>query len=126
MKRSMHEEFKIIATPRFEKDVEYYFRKKRYRKIIDDVENITKELKKGNFIGTPIPDVTFGDDNVWKVRSVNSSTNSGKSNGFRLLYYLIKEDKEVYLLTIYSKKDNDRIPSSEDIKDLVKNNIEYI
>ena len=43
---------------------------------------------------------------AYKVRIANTSANVGKSNGFRLLYYVAIED-EIYLLTIYSKKDDD-------------------
>ncbi len=31
--------------------VEYYFKKKNYRKIFDDIESVMPELENGNFVG---------------------------------------------------------------------------
>lgn len=50
----------------------------------------------------------------------NSNTGAGKSNGYRLIYYVVKDDKEIYLLTIYYKKDNKEIPSNFDIALIIK------
>lgn len=55
----------------------------------------------------------------YKVRATNSDTKAGKSNGYRIIYYAIKNDKEVYLLTVYYKKDEKRIPSKQQIIDLI-------
>jgi mRNA-degrading endonuclease RelE of RelBE toxin-antitoxin system len=35
----------------------------------------------------------------------------GKSNGYRLIYYVVKDDREIYLLTIYYKKEDKLIPT---------------
>ena len=56
---------------------------------------------------------------TYKVRAVNTNANVGKSNGYRMLYYVIKNDREIFLLTIYSKKDNERIVSNNEIIKLV-------
>lgn len=50
----------IIWSKPFEADVKYYFKKKRYTKILDDIDKATIELQAGNFIGDkleglPIP-----------------------------------------------------------------------
>ena len=31
------------------------------------------------------------------------NTRVGKSNGYRIIYYVVKDDKEIYLITIYDK-----------------------
>lgn len=36
-----------------------------------------------------------------------------------MIYYVVKDDGEIYLLTIYYKKDDNRIPTNEEIKELV-------
>jgi len=41
----------VIWSDRFNSDVKYYFKKKNYRKIFDDIESVIPELEKGNFIG---------------------------------------------------------------------------
>lgn len=113
--------YEIRQTERFEDDVEYYFRKKKYRKIIDDISKITDELKNGNLVGNAIPNLNIESDNhTYKVRAANTDTNEGKSNGYRLLYYAIKDDKIIYLITIYYKKEDNNIPSNSEIEKLVK------
>lgn len=57
---------------------------------------------------------------IIKVRVANSDTKKGKSNGYRVIYYAIKEDLSAYLLSIYSKKDDNRILTNEEIIQLVK------
>lgn len=54
-----------------------------------------------------------------KVRIANTDTRMGKSNGYRMIYYAIKEDKSIYLLSIYYKKDEKKILSNEEIINLV-------
>lgn len=58
------------------------------------------------------------ENNVLKVRVANSDTNSGKSNGYRLIYYAVKNDGTIYLLTIYHKKDKENITNKE-IQELI-------
>lgn len=59
-------------------------------------------------------------DKVIKVRIANTDTKKGKSNGYRMIYYAIKEDKSIYLLSIYYKKDDNRVLEDNDIVKLVK------
>ena len=56
---------------------------------------------------------------AYKVRVANSSANVGKSHGFRVLYYVAIAD-EIYLVTIYSKKDDIRVVSDKRIEQLIK------
>lgn len=64
----------------------------------------------------------FNDANnkIVKVRVANTDTRMGKSNGYRMIYYAIREDMTIYLLSIYYKKDDKRILTNKDIADLVK------
>lgn len=112
--------FEVIPTPRFEDDVEYYLKKKKFKHILEDVEEVIEELENGNLIGDSIPGLTFDDKETVKVRIANTDTKVGKSNGYRMIYYAVKSDCEIYLLTIYYKKDDNRIPSNKEIENLVK------
>lgn len=56
---------------------------------------------------------------IIKVRIANTDTRMGKSNGYRMIYYAIKEDESAYLLSIYYKKDDKRILSNDEIVELV-------
>ena len=69
------------------------------------------------FLGLHIND---NNNKIIKVRIANTDTRMGKSNGYRMIYYAIKEDMTVYLLSIYYKKDDKRILSDSEIVELVK------
>ena len=76
----------IIWSSRFEADVKYYFKKKHYTKILDDINNALEQLATGNIIGDKLEGLKIPDKtSAYKVRLPNSSINIGKSGGFRLL-----------------------------------------
>ena len=111
----------VVSTPKFEEDVEFYKRKKKYRKIDDDLEPVLIELENGNLVGDRLQDLDIPDGTAaYKVRIANSSANVGKSNGFRLLYYVAIGD-DIYLLSIYSKKDDIRVINDKQIELLIQN-----
>lgn len=110
--------YNIIPTPSFKNDFKYY--KKKYRRFSDDIEEVVEELINGNLVGDEVDHLGLsGEDSAYKVRIANSSANKGKLGGFRLLYYVIKNDSEIYLLTIYSKSDRENIPADE-IRELIR------
>ena len=111
----------VMSTPHFEEDVKFYVKKKKHLRIYDDIKSVTDELVSGNLVGDKLSglDLQTG-ATAYKVRIANSSTNVGKSNGYRILYYVAVEEK-IYLLTIYSKKDSNRIPNDTQISMLIKN-----
>ena len=114
----------ITLTEHFKADVNFYIKKKKYTKINDDIKLVLLELANGNMIGNKLDNIKIPENAaVYKVRIANSSINVGKSNGFRIIYYLAVKN-EIYLLTIYSKKDRGRsgeIPNDKQIELLVKN-----
>ena len=112
--------FEIIQTKQFEDDLRYYLKKKKFKHILEDVDDIVKELEKGNLLGDAIPGLVFDDNETVKVRIANTDTRVGKSNGYRMIYYVVKNDYEIYLLTIYYKKEDNKIPSNKEIEALVK------
>lgn len=94
---------------------------KGFTHIGADIKAITDELEKENLIGTEIPGLMIPTDgHTFKVRSANTDTKAGQSNGYRIIYYAVRDDAEVYLLTIYYKKDNNRIPTNQEIIELVE------
>jgi mRNA-degrading endonuclease RelE of RelBE toxin-antitoxin system len=113
--------YNVILTPKFKKDLKFYETKRKYRNIEDDIDETIEDLENGNLIGSPLSNIKLPDgENTYKVRIANSNTKSGKSNGYRLLYYAIKNDETIYLLTIYYKKDGNRILSDKEIIDIIK------
>lgn len=98
--------YTVIPTARFEKDIKYYIKKKRYFHIGEDIRQITNELQQGHLIGTEIPGLKISDHgHIFKVRSINTDTHSGQPMVSHL-YYAISDELKIYLLTIYSKKVN--------------------
>ncbi len=115
----------IKRSKKINDDIDYYIRKKKYRKILDDIATVLPDLAAGNFVGDKMPGFNLPEGAaIYKVRIANTSANVGKSNGFRLLYYVAIEDT-IYLLTIYSKKDDERIPNDEQIAMIVANTLEF-
>lgn len=106
-------------------DVRFYVRKKKFKKILDDIASVLPDLEAGNLIGDKLAGFNLPEGSaLYKVRIANTSANVGKSNGFRLIYYLAIEEK-IYRLTIYSKKDDERIPNDAQIAMLVGNVLEF-
>lgn len=115
--------FEVIPTEKFLSDIKYYIQKKKFLHIDDDIEEIVNSLENGNLVGEAISDVSVSKGNVnktYKVRAKNSDTNQGKSNGYRVIYYAVTDNAEIYLLTVYYKKDDSRIPSKKEIADIVR------
>jgi len=74
---------------------------RKYPLVVQDVEELTKNLQNDARPGDQIPDIGY---EVYKVRLRNRSAKRGKSGGFRVIYFVRLED-EITLLTIYSKTD---------------------
>ena len=115
--------YTVIPTDKFLSDIKYYIQKKNFLHIDDDIEEIVEALEKGKLIGDAISNVSVAKGNtnkIYKVRAKNSDTNQGKSNGYRVIYYAVTDDAEIYLLTVYNKKDNNRIPTNKEIADIIR------
>lgn len=111
--------YEVIPTEKFEKDLQFYYKKRKYRKIEKDITPILEQLEKGEFVGDEISDLELN-NSTYKVRAANTDMNVGKSNGYRLIYYVIKDNKEIYLITLYSKKDDSRIPTDKQIVEWIE------
>lgn len=113
--------YEVIPTKKFEDDVDYYIKKKKFKHIVDDLDMVVSELEKGNFEGQQSSNIGLGDTGYTiKVHIANSDTKDGKSNGYRMIYYVVLNDKEVYLISIYYKKDDRMVLSNHEIKTLVE------
>ena len=110
---------RLIPTARFKQDVKLYIRKKKYLKIREDIKSVTDKLEHGLLVGDELQDIV-ANGRTFKVRIANSSAKVGKSNGFRLIYYVVTEEGDIYLLTIYSKKDDDKVLTDDEIRELIR------
>ncbi|MCF8256783.1 MAG: type II toxin-antitoxin system RelE/ParE family toxin [Flavobacteriales bacterium] len=64
-------------------------------------------------MGTPLGGSTF------KLRIAISSKGKGKSGGARIITYVVTEEREVYLLTIYDKSEMDSI-DTRTVRSIIK------
>jgi len=115
--------YNVNTTPTFEKEFKRLL--KRYPKIIDDFEAFIDEIEVGAELGQAVQGIgiNFSTERfkVYKKRMANTSAKQGKSGGFRVIIYLITSNNQVYLLDIYSKKEQQNI-STKDIVKLIKKN----
>ncbi len=105
--------YKIDTIPRFEKDIKKL--KKKFPKIKNDLVNFINELSSNPELG-----IHLG-ENLFKVRIPNSSIPTGKSGGFRIITYY-KTNDILYLVTIYSKTEQDNI-LTEQLKKIINEEI---
>ncbi len=105
--------FNIETIPRFEKDVKKL--KKKFPKIKNDLIDFVTELSNNPELG-----INLG-ENIFKVRVPNSSIPTGKSGGFRVITYY-KTNDTLYLVTIYSKTEQDNI-LTEKLKKIIQEEI---
>jgi mRNA-degrading endonuclease RelE of RelBE toxin-antitoxin system len=106
-------EYYLIEHVDFQKGVKRLTKKKRFISLPWQVDELEKELEKGNFPGTlhrrasdPVP------HEIYKMRLENPDANVGKSNGYRIFYLVVTEQKIVALLTIYYKKEDEAVTDS--------------
>ncbi len=71
-----------------------------------------EELQENPTLGTPL-----GQD-CYKIRLAIKSKGKGKSGGARIITYLVTDNEEVILLTIYDKQGKDNI-SEKELKELL-------
>ena len=72
-------------------------------------ETLTKEPE----TGTPLGNDTY------KIRLAIKSKRKGKSGGTRVITYVVTDNKEVYLLTIYDKSEFDSV-DDKTIKSIIQ------
>ena len=105
--------FRIVPTPEFVKQTKKL--SKKYPKLRQDLTNLQDILQENPKAGTPLG------ENCYKIRLQNTSVKRGKRGGFRVIIFLIEEDKIIRLLAIYSKSEKDGI-ADEEIKRILKKN----
>jgi len=93
--------YNIIPIDKFKKEAKRLIRK--YPSLKNELSELSLLLSTNPTAGTPLGNVSY------KIRVAIKSKGTGKSGGARVITYVITENKEVYLLTIYDKADLDTI-----------------
>lgn len=92
---------RVIPTPDFEQELRPLL--KRHRSLAKDLLKLEKQLELRPNSGTSLGHGLF------KVRLAVASKGKGKSGGARVISYVVTDDLEVYLLSIYDKADYDTV-----------------
>ena len=117
--------FKIIETSYFERDLKYYKKKltsQGYKELKSKLDMLYDDFGDGKFSGDTFYADEIGVNKAKKVRIGIKKMNLGQSNGMRCIYYIVKDDQEVYMITIYRKADME--PSNNELKEVVKDFID--
>jgi len=102
---------KIISLESFAKDVKKLH--KKYKAIASDLRILESELQENPQCGINLGNACY------KIRLKNSSVPTGKSGGFRVVYYYVDEENNLYLMAMYSKTELENI-SDERINEILK------
>lgn len=100
---------KIISLDSFGRDVKRLY--KKYKQLSTDLKNLQKILEE-----EPRSGIKLG-NNCYKIRWANSSVPTGKSSGFRVIYYYLDKDNHLYLMAMYSKSELENISEEKKTND---------
>lgn len=93
--------FSVIPSDKFKREAKRLI--KKFPSLKQELADLNSRLEKNPETGTPL-----GND-VYKIRVAIKSKGKGKSGGGRVITYVVTENKEIYLLTIYDKSEFDSI-----------------
>lgn len=102
---------KVTPTPYFENKFKRL--SKKFRSLANDL------LALEDFL---VADPTLGESlgaGIYKIRLANKDKSKGKSGGFRVITYLVREkedENEIFLITIYDKSEEQNILKSDLLK----------
>jgi mRNA-degrading endonuclease RelE of RelBE toxin-antitoxin system len=103
--------YSVVPTDRFKKEAKRLI--KKYPSLKNELEILNQDLSKHPAMGTSLGNETY------KIRVAIKSKGKGKSGGARVVTYIVTENKEVYLLTIYDKAELDAIDDKA-LKGIIK------
>jgi len=104
--------YSIIPIEKFKKEAKRLIRK--YPSLKKELSELSSLLQANPTAGTSLG------NNTYKIRIAIRSKSAGKSGGARAITYVVTENREVYLLTIYDKADLDSIDDTT-LRKIIKN-----
>lgn len=97
--------FSVRVARSFERDAKPLL--KKYASLKSELAELGRQLAENPTLG-----VSLG-HNCYKIRLSIKSKGKGKSGGARIITYVVIDDKEVILLTIFDKQVKADLPASE-------------
>ncbi|WP_181243999.1 type II toxin-antitoxin system RelE/ParE family toxin [Chamaesiphon polymorphus] len=110
----------VVESIKFKKDIKKLG--KANRLIKEDIKSLIEQLEAGE---TPGDCIIGNKYPVYKVRVRNSTTNRGKSGGYRIIYYTVTLEA-ILLTTIYAKSDRENISNQEIEKIIEQEDLKYL
>ena len=109
--------YKVLYTEKSKKQLKKL--NKKYKSLKNDLrefeETVVSNYKNGILLF----------DDVYKIRMKIVSKGKGKSGGARVIYYVVINNKQIIVLSIYDKSDIANL-SKSDIKIIIKNELDNI
>ena len=104
------EYYEVERIDDFTKNVRRLAKKKRFVSLPKQALELEEQLSKGETPGTLISrrEEPVAHD-IYKLRLPNPDTNVGKSDGYRVYYFVVTEHRIVVLVTIYYKKEDEAV-----------------
>jgi len=93
--------FSVIPSDKFKKEAKRL--SKKYPSLKEELAELNDTLANQPETGTALGNDTY------KIRLAIKSKGKGKSGGGRVITYVVKDNKEVYLLTIYDKSEFENV-----------------
>ena len=93
--------FSVIPSDKFKKEAKRLI--KKFPSLKQELMELNNSLETQPELGIPLGNNTF------KIRIAIKSKGKGKSGGARVITFLVTENKEVYLLTIFDKSEFDNL-----------------
>ena len=98
----------VVVSPEFKRDIKPLA--KKYHTLKHSIENLHNALVENPYLGVP-----YG-NGIFKVRVADQSKGTGKSGGFRVLYYHLTKTNDgitILLTNIYDKSEIGTIKKQE-------------
>lgn len=103
--------YKVEASDRFDRDIKKLV--KKYKSLKDELAELINSLEENPTQGTSLG------QHCYKIRLAIRSKGTGKRGGARVVTYVVTDDEQVILLTIYDKKNKADLEPGE-LADLLK------
>ena len=103
--------FSVIPSDKFKKEAKRL--SKKYASLKEELAALDNILS-----NTPETGTALGND-TYKIRLAIKSKGKGKSGGGRVITYVVKDNKEVYLLTIYDKSEFENV-DNKTLKNIIE------
>ena len=104
--------FSFIPSDKFKREAKRVV--KKFPSLKTELADLNTILANEPETGTPL-----GNDN-YKIRLAIKSKGQGKSSGARVITYVVTNNKEVYLLTIYDKSEFDSV-NNKTLRTIIEN-----